>query len=207
MKLQRRKHLETGNGQISLPNSPTCDFVQRLSGSSITFFLMQSGYREGITAGKESALQEGFDAGFASVGVPLGRNLGFLRGVASALVTFLQSNMCQHMEKDALLEEARAIAARLAAVRFSDIAPPDLEAEMHAREHLAEEDDFTMDENEGLRDRRQMEGLEDRVARLSAGTAALAETSRPTMDDVRMLEGRLHALNTRLGLDVNQGVT
>ncbi|KAJ7198592.1 hypothetical protein GGX14DRAFT_666180 [Mycena pura] len=177
--------------------------------ANISSQFTNSGYREGITAGKESALQEGFDAGFASVGVPLGRNLGFLRGVASALVAFLQSSMCQHTEKDALLAEARAIATRLAAVRFSDIVPPDLEAETHAREHLAEEDDFAMDENEGLRDRREMEGLEDMVARLSAGTVktAVAETSRPTMDDVRMLEGRLHALNMRLGLDVNRGVT
>jgi hypothetical protein len=37
------------------------------------------GYREGITAGKESALQEGFDTGFASVGAPLGRDIGFIR--------------------------------------------------------------------------------------------------------------------------------
>ncbi|TFY74295.1 hypothetical protein EWM64_g9718 [Hericium alpestre] len=48
-----------------------------------------SGYREGITAGKEDALQEGFDAGFAEVGVPLGQELGLLRGLASALQSFL----------------------------------------------------------------------------------------------------------------------
>ncbi|KAG8714075.1 hypothetical protein FRC09_018034, partial [Ceratobasidium sp. 395] len=45
---------------------------------------MTAGYREGITAGKESALQEGFDDGFASVGASLGRQLGVLRGMANA---------------------------------------------------------------------------------------------------------------------------
>jgi hypothetical protein len=62
-----------------------------------------------------------------------------------------------------------------------------------------------MDENEELSDKRKMEGLEDMLSRLTAGAANpdLADT-RPTLDDVRILEGRLHALNARLGLDVNR---
>jgi hypothetical protein len=162
------------------------------------------GYREGITAGKESALQEGFDTGFANVGAPLGRDIGFLRGMSSALVAFLNSSACQHVEKESLLAEARAVAASLAVVRFTDVVPRDLEAEEHAREHLADSDD-PMDENEELSDKRKMEGLEDMLSRLTAGAANpdLADT-RPTLDDVRILEGRLHALNARLGLDVNR---
>ncbi|KDN52144.1 hypothetical protein K437DRAFT_293223 [Tilletiaria anomala UBC 951] len=39
-----------------------------------------TGYREGITAGKLSTLQEGFDEAFADIGVPLGRRLGSLKG-------------------------------------------------------------------------------------------------------------------------------
>ncbi|KAF7297305.1 Yae1-N domain-containing protein [Mycena indigotica] len=107
-----------------------------------------AGYREGITAGKESALQEGFDAGFAQVGVPLGREIGHLRGIVSAVISFLQSTFCERADKDALLAEAREISASLADVRFSDIAPRDLEAEAHAREHLAldNDDEYGVDE-------------------------------------------------------------
>lgn len=163
------------------------------------------GYREGITAGKESALQEGFDTGFASVGAPLGREIGSLRGMASALVAFLNSSVCDHVEKDAFLVEARAIAAGLAGVRFTDVVPRDLEAEEHARQHLADEDSG-MDENEELNDKRKMEGLEDMLSRLTAGAASpeMTDKTRPTMEDVRVLERRLQALNARLGLDVNR---
>ncbi|KAK7055151.1 Yae1-N domain-containing protein [Favolaschia claudopus] len=163
-----------------------------------------AGYREGITAGKESALQEGFDSGFATVGAPLGRDIGFLRGMASALTAILQSNVCDHPEKDALLSEARDIAANLAVVRYTDVVPRDLEAEAHAREHLQEDD--PMDENEELSEKRKMEGLEDMLSRLTAGAhnADAAQKSRPTMDDVRLLEGRLHALSARLGINVDR---
>ncbi|KAJ7191201.1 Hsp70 protein-domain-containing protein [Mycena pura] len=65
-------------------------------------------------------------------------------------------------------------------VRISDIVLLDFEAEMH-----------------------EMEGLETMVEQLSVGTvkAAVTEISRQTMDDVQMLKARLHALNTRVGLD------
>ncbi|KAF8183785.1 hypothetical protein K438DRAFT_1599416 [Mycena galopus ATCC 62051] len=163
------------------------------------------GYREGITAGKESALQEGFDTGFASVGAPLGRDIGFLRGTSSALIAFLTSAVCNHPEKESLLAEARAIAASLAVVRFTDVVPRDLEAEEHALQHLADSDD-PMDENEELTEKRKMEGLEDMLSRLTAGAANadVGNKTRPTMDDVRVLEGRLQALNERLGLAVNR---
>ncbi|KAJ7175929.1 hypothetical protein C8R46DRAFT_1080076 [Mycena filopes] len=161
------------------------------------------GYREGITAGKEAALQEGFDTGFATVGAPLGRDIGLLRGMASALVAFVNSSACQHLEKGALLTEARAIATGLASVRFTDVVPRDLEAEAHAREHLADaDDDDAMDENEQLGDKRKMEQLEDMLASLSA--EAPEKSARPTMEDVRALEGRLQALSARLELVVDR---
>ncbi|KAJ7260960.1 hypothetical protein B0H12DRAFT_1201632 [Mycena haematopus] len=164
------------------------------------------GYREGITAGKESALQEGFDAGFASVGAPLGRDIGFMRGTSSALIAFLISGVCTHPEKESLLVEARAIAASLAAVRFADIMPRDLEAEEHALQHLADEDG-PMDENEELGDKRKVEALEDMLSRLTAGAAnpdQVGNKLRPTMDDVRILDAQLQALNARLGLAVHR---
>ncbi|CAK5270976.1 unnamed protein product [Mycena citricolor] len=162
-----------------------------------------TGYREGITAGKESALQEGFDAGFAEVGAPLGQDLGFLRGKASAFVTYLQSPLSSLVPDDvktSLLAEAREIATGLAAIRFSDVVPRDLEAEEHARQHLAYED-TGLNENEGLNERREMEGLEDMLARLTPGaTIASDQSARPTINDVRALEGRLRVLLQKLGL-------
>ncbi|KAF7307763.1 Yae1-N domain-containing protein [Mycena kentingensis (nom. inval.)] len=164
-----------------------------------------AGYREGITAGKEAALQEGFDAGFAQVGVPLGRQLGILRGTVSALVAFFQSNLCQREDKDTLLVEARAIAVALADVRFTDIAPRDLEAEAHAREHLeADQDEFGMDENPELQEKRDMEALEDMVGRLTAGATKPSDAARPTSADVQKLAERIQALSRLLDLDIEE---
>ncbi|KAL9932842.1 hypothetical protein V8E36_008097 [Tilletia maclaganii] len=47
------------------------------------------GYREGITAGKLSTLQAGFDEGFSTVGAPLGRAVGQLRGQALSLCVYV----------------------------------------------------------------------------------------------------------------------
>ncbi|ESK93919.1 hypothetical protein Moror_12967 [Moniliophthora roreri MCA 2997] len=160
-----------------------------------------AGYREGITAGKESALQEGFDSGFASVGAPLGREMGLLRGMSSAFVSYL--TIAKHLPDDnPTVLEARTIASQLSNVRFSDIAPPDLEAEAHAREHL-ETDGEDMDENEEVADKRKMEGLEDMLARLTPGTNAMPSQARPTMDDVHRLKYRLRVLSKAAGLGIN----
>lgn len=158
---------------------------------------MQAGYREGITAGKESALQEGFDAGFAQVGAPLGRELGMLRGIASALVRFLSLSG----PLSSTLDEARDISAQLASIRYSDIAPPDLEAEAHAREHLeSEEGDDDVDIPEELVEKRKMEKLEDMLAGMTAdGHKETAQ--RPTIDDVRRLKDRLYGLYGTIGVN------
>ncbi|KAG8925007.1 hypothetical protein FRC02_010050 [Tulasnella sp. 418] len=49
------------------------------------------GYREGITTGKESALQQGFDDGFNDIGVPIGKEIGILRGIVTGLLHFVNS--------------------------------------------------------------------------------------------------------------------
>ncbi|KAH7910841.1 hypothetical protein BJ138DRAFT_60868 [Hygrophoropsis aurantiaca] len=158
-----------------------------------------SGYREGIIAGKESALQEGFDSGFANVGVPLGRELGLLRGAASAILSLLGSQQPADITTE--MEEARDIAACLGNIRFSDIVPRDLEAEQHAREHL-ESDDPGLDESEELVERKKMEGLEDMLQKLSAGNIASSTQDRPTREDMHRLKQRLATLSEALGLQV-----
>ncbi|VDB95749.1 unnamed protein product [Peniophora sp. CBMAI 1063] len=144
-----------------------------------------AGYREGITSGKEDALQEGFDAGYAHVGLPLGRSLGLLRGRASALAAFLST----HPDPDAskCATEAQDIATALSQIRFADIAPRDEEAEAHALEHLAMTGE-DLDENEEIRDRRAMEQLEDLMGGVSTSTtSAVQGEKRPTPDDVAAL--------------------
>ncbi|TFK91954.1 hypothetical protein K466DRAFT_481629 [Polyporus arcularius HHB13444] len=183
------------------------------------------GYREGITAGKEGALQEGFDDGFARVGAPIGRELGILRGLSSALLAFLSrpastpspatSSSSQLSNSPALVNEVRDIAAALANVRFSDIAPPDLEAIAHAREHLETSNAMDKDEdaadltdpaklNEEIKDKRDMESLEDLMAQMGApgttSTGAAPAQTRPTANDVTQMKQRLMGIAQGLGL-------
>jgi len=89
------------------------------------------GYREGIINGKEDALQHGFDQGFATIGVPLGRRLGALRGFAAALGTFAIDP-----EKS---DKAKQLAHNLSRLDWAKVAPVDAEALEHAKEHLEDE--------------------------------------------------------------------
>jgi len=169
-----------------------------------------SGYREGIIAGKEASLQEGFDDGFASVGAPLGRQLGLLRGTASALLSYLSSS--HEMDNNtpnassSALEEARTISAALADIRLSDIAPRDLEAEEHAREHLQDQmsDEPSLPAIGEMEERKKMDMLEDMLSQLTAGSATASDrTQRPTVQDVAKLTERLDLLARSIGLDVS----
>lgn len=162
----------------------------------------QAGYREGITSGKESALQEGFDSGFATVGAPIGREIGRLRGIVSGVLAFLTSSSLSaakiegHIVEAAV--EARDIASKLAELRFSDIAPRDLEAEEHARQHLESSEDSMEIENEELVQKRDMERLEDMISQLNPSADA-GVAVRMTMNDVRTLKHRLKSLCDTLG--------
>jgi hypothetical protein len=166
---------------------------------------LQTGYREGITAGKESALQSGFDTGFADIGTPIGHELGVLRGTSSAILSFLASQPAI-AQKHNVIVEARDIAVHLSNVRFSDIVPRDLDAEEHARQHLLS-DTKDIVTNEELVERRNMEGLEDMLTRLTPGTSeekvGKGQGGRPTIDDVKRLKERLETLCRGVGLDID----
>ena len=181
--------------------------------------MIQAGYREGITAGKEDALQEGFDAGFAQAGAPRGRELGLLRGLASAFLFHLSRSQAQvtrarpqpqqtqtrdqpeerDEEKAAaaaalLLPAVREIVEALASVRFADIAPPPpAEEAEHVRAHAAEE---------GKKKSEEMEGeAGGEAAREPTGLTSSAG-SKATIEDVRALRVRLEALLRQVGLKV-----
>ncbi|KAF8147679.1 hypothetical protein B0H34DRAFT_785794 [Crassisporium funariophilum] len=159
------------------------------------------GYREGITAGKESALQEGFDAGFAQVGAPIGRQLGILRGMASAILALLNSSAVGD-DQESIMPDIQDIAGQLSKIRFSDIMPRDVEAEEHARQHL-EEEGVEIDIHEKIAAKRDIEGLEDMLANLTSGTnLAGSNNGRPSMDDLDVLKTRLIGISRRLDLGI-----
>jgi hypothetical protein len=188
---------------MDLDDSPWGDndkSLQDAEWSKLSSDFVNAGYREGITAGKEAALQQGFDEGFAHTGAPIGRQLGLLRGFSAALVVFLSSARAD-TTPPALLDEARAISLALSDVRFSDVAPPDPQAEEHAREHLKSAEDVVTSEE--LREKRDMESLEDMMNRMGAGQVSTEDKrGRPTMEDVQKLEGRLVQLAQAVGLSL-----
>ncbi|KAF9517172.1 hypothetical protein BS47DRAFT_1339882 [Hydnum rufescens UP504] len=170
---------------------------------------INAGYREGITAGKEEALQEGFDYGFETYGVPIGREIGMLRGLASALLIFLsREDKDNHPDpRDArqkesptgvpeaerpeeqvrvwldptnIRTEVTEIVRALADVRLASLIPPDVEAIEHAKEHAGGD-----------------EGLEKLV-----GSDAAEERDRK-VQEIEILKTRLKHVLRDLGLDID----
>lgn len=103
----------------------------------------------------------------------MGRELGTIRGMASALLVFVTSRSPETTEERSLAIEARDIVSQLSSIRFTDIAPRDLEAEEHARQHL--EDD-------------------------ESGLGVKGELVENMKMDVALLKSRLDNLALKLGL-------
>ena len=112
--------------------------------------------------------------------------------------------------RDEALKETRAISAQLSDVRFSDIVPRDLEAEAHAREHLADDegdlpvnklDEDGMVQDEETMEKRKMEQLEDMMS--SFGTAPTSNLPRPGPEDVKAMRVRLLHVARILGLELD----
>jgi hypothetical protein len=123
-----------------------------------------------------------------------------LRGMLCAILALLRSSIAVN-EKESIQADAQEISSQLSRIRFSDIMPRDLEAEEHARQHL-EEEGVEIDVHEKIAATRDMEGIEDMLANLAAGTN-FTGTTRPSLDDVHNLKGRLKVLSERLNLQVD----
>lgn len=135
------------------------------------------------------------------MGAPLGRKLGVLRGIASAILSHMNLHCSDRADSEHLWLEAREITSRLASVRLADVAPRDIEAEQHAREHL-ETEGIEMEMNEEVEEKKNMEGLEDMLAKLTAGAdSGKQELERLSIDDVRLLEDRLGHLVENIGFN------
>lgn len=179
----------------------------------------QDGYREGITAGKEGALQEGFDEGFALDGVPLGRRVGTLRGIAAGLQAFgttgltgTSSNSPSQSGQPSLEAEVRAIVAGLESLEIRDLMPPDLLAEQHNLEHEQAEAQKQQSESAEV----DMEGntsgggdsMEEMLAAFaSVGTKDSATTKARRREQalaaLRDLEERLSSVLQQLGFAIS----
>lgn len=110
------------------------------------------------------------------------------------------------------LKEIRAISAQLSDIRFSDIVPRDLEAEAHAREHLADgEGDLPvneLDENGTVQDeetmeKKKMEQLEDMMSSFGTNPAPSSNLPRPGPEDVKAIHVRLLNVARVLGLELD----
>lgn len=83
-------------------------------------------------------MQGAFDDGFAEIGAPIGRFLGKLRGIATALATYLKSpgHLAGEIGKTSRhSEDISKALSTLDSIHFVDIEPPDEEALEHALEH------------------------------------------------------------------------
>jgi len=126
-----------------------------------------------------------------------------------ALMSSIDSFQLAHPTE--VVEEIRAISAQLADIRFSDIVPRDLEAEAHAREHLADgEGDLPvnkLDENGVVQDedaveKRKMEQLEDMMSSFGTNPAPSSHLPRPGPEDVKGIRVRLLQVARILGLEL-----
>lgn len=162
----------------------------------------QAGYREGITAGRGSTLQAGFDEGYSATGAPLGRELGYLRGLASSLLVFLtspSSAVSSSSLTTASIEEttstAREIVRRLGKLKVQDVAPKDLEAEAHAREH-GEEVEVPAE----LAEKREMQGLEHQLQAMGSGITNEQQEWPSGQQEVQQCRAQLQTLLGQFGL-------
>ena len=122
-----------------------------------------------------------------------------LRGMSSAILALLRSSTTVN-EKESIQAEAQEVSSQLSKIRFSDIMPRDLEAEEHARQHLEEGDEIEV--HEKIAATRDIEGIEDMLANLAAGTN-FTGTTRLSVDDVHILKDRLKILSDRLNLQID----
>ncbi|WWC86924.1 uncharacterized protein L201_001803 [Kwoniella dendrophila CBS 6074] len=162
-----------------------------------------AGYREGITDGKLSTLQKGFDEGF-EISVPLSRKIGLLRGKSSALLSIATSSSSSSSKSSTdkantnLIEEIREINKQLNKLKRDEILPEDEERLQHEKEEHEDpnnDDDhtFELDQN----DKRDLEFLENGFENIGKSSKPDAGGEKRKEDGefiMRRLEEKLHEL-------------
>jgi hypothetical protein len=166
----------------------------------------QAGYREGITAGQQATAQAGFDEGYNTKGVPLGRETGLLRGVAASVLAYLGTNasidrLIAPQDHEAFTQQARDLVRKLGKFRVADLAGPDVEAEQHAKEHG---EDVVVPQQ--IQDQRDMDSLQDSLEGLTnQRKIQTSAVPTPPYEELqackRELKGLLERLNLNISLD------
>lgn len=117
----------------------------------------------------------------------MGRQLGVLRGTVNALLGSLQQskNLTTLESRDITFNDLQNLSQRLARIRLKDIAPRDLQAEAHAREHLDVE----------------AEGTDDALAK---AIMELETADRPNgADELASIQHEIHTILQKLGINVS----
>lgn len=122
----------------------------------------------------------------------MGRQLGVLRGIVNALLVSLQQakpfvfsgDPDIEKNRETLLQDLQTLSQRLGNLQLRDIAPRDLQAEAHAREH---------GDIEGY-------GTDDALAR-AAMRLELADRPNGTQE-LASIQKEVHIILRRLGIDI-----
>jgi hypothetical protein len=154
------------------------------------------GYREGISEGKLSSLQEGFDQSFR-ISVPNVRRLGNLRGHASGLLSYVVKREDKTEGGSSLVLAIRGLISDLGRITASDILPIDREAVEHAKEHSGGDDEDLPREKKEMDDLTSaFDGMAGQKVEGVPGTKIEREDELLTL-----MERRLEALRQMAGLD------
>lgn len=176
----------------SVPAGGVGDPMVAQNWDRITTKYSDVGYREGISEGKLSSLQEGFDQSFET-SVPPVRRLGKLRGAASALLAYTTG---MEPKDDLLVERVRTLISDLGRIKPSDVLQVDQEALDHAKEHL-------WDDNEDLpREKKEMDDLVDAFDVMAGQKVDGVAGERAQREDelLSLLETRFQTLQQSAGL-------
>ncbi|TIA93203.1 hypothetical protein E3P99_00333 [Wallemia hederae] len=138
---------------------------------------MDEGYREGISWGKESHLQSGFDEGYV-VGVVYGREYGRLRAFANQTLSHLSGQQ----ENEELVERARRLVGTIGRISALHFLPKDQEAIVHAREHEEESKKSSSKDTSNVSFNEEMGGENGRLRDVQALTDELDGLGRETVD-------------------------
>ncbi|GAA5937361.1 Yae1p [Sporobolomyces koalae] len=130
----------------ALESAPGTEQISTQEWDKLSSRYHDAGYRDGITNGKNSNLQLGFDQGF-SLASSYARQVGQLRGVATTLLSILTTQSgSKHVPtlinaqdegntKDSIVSQLREVVNLLGKLERDQVLPVDQEALEHAKSH------------------------------------------------------------------------
>lgn len=193
------------NGKNYRLDTPT--FVQfYASRAGANKIELQAGYKEGITAGKQSQLQTGFDQGFSQA-APSARQIGSLRGISNGLLSLLTTSAgSKHggflpesitvTLKDEFIIELRELVRELNKFEELGLLGEDQEAVAHSKLHNG-------DNGESLEamEKREMREIEGLLGGAGMEGVKIEKVEVDPSQQVQDCQRRLAVLLSRCGLE------